>query len=254
MCIISGGCSNMPRFAITIEYKGTNYSGWQIQDNAITIQGIIQDSLSNFFKQNIKIVGSGRTDAGVHSEGQVAHFDCNTTIPADKIPFIINPLLPNDISIIKCSEVSQDFHARYSAKSKTYQYNIYISRHPSPLRQDTYHRILTCPNINKMKSASKILLGEHNFKCFLSTGSSVINTVREIYQLDIDYNKDEITIIVKGNGFLYNMVRIMAGTLLDIGFGKLTEDNLYDIIQNGRRECAGKTLPAAGLCLLKVDY
>lgn len=244
----------MPRYKITIEYKGTKYAGWQVQKNALTIQAVMQEAFAKVFHEEIELTASGRTDAGVHALGQVAHFDTLSKIPAKKIPLAINSLLPDDISIVGCEEVNSDFHARYNAKNKTYVYRMYHSPYPSPLRADTYHRLKTKPDINLMKLGAQFFVGEHDFKFFKASGSSVINTVRTIYSIKIDDTENEIIITVSGNGFLYNMVRILSGTLLDIGMGKLTIKDVYDIIDKGERKHAGKTLPANGLCLIKVEY
>jgi len=244
----------MKRYKITIEYKGTNYAGWQIQKNDITVQGIMQEAMSKLFKEDIQLTSSGRTDAGVHAMGQVAHFDSGTKIPADKIPYAINTLLPQDISVTSCEEVPKDFHARFSAKNKTYIYKMFYSPYPSPLRADFYHWLTVKPDINLMRLGAQLFIGEHDFKFFKASGSNVKNTVRTIYSLKIDEVGNEIIITVNGNGFLYNMVRIMAGTLLYIGLSKLTIQDIYAIMDKGDRRRAGKTLPANGLTLYKVEY
>lgn len=244
----------MKRYKITIEYKGTNYAGWQIQKNAQSVQGVLQEKLSQLFNEQIEITGSGRTDAGVHALNQVAHFDSSTLIPSDKIPYAINTLLPCDISVKSCEIVENDFHARFGAKCKTYVYRMYCSSFPSPLRADTHHWLTKRPDVELMRKGAELFLGEHDFKFFQATGSKVKTSVRTIYFLDIEENNDEISIYVTGNGFLYNMVRIMAGTLVYLGLGKLTINDMYDIINKGDRKLAGKTLPANGLCLVKVEY
>lgn len=244
----------MARYKITIEYKGTEYAGWQIQKNAVSIQSVIECSLKKIFNKDIKITGSGRTDSGVHALGQVAHFDCDTDIPASRIPHAVNSALPIDIRVKDCEIVSDDFHARYSAKSKTYVYKMYYSQHLSPLKYDFYHCVNKKPDIDKMVEGSKLFIGEHDFKAFQASNSSVMNTIRTVYSLDIMTIDNEIIIEINGNGFLYNMVRTIAGTLLYVGLGKLTLQDIYDILRDGDRSRVGKTLPANGLCLVKVEY
>lgn len=244
----------MKRYKIIIEYKGTNYAGWQIQKNGVTVQGVMQDALIKLFGREIELTSSGRTDAGVHALNQVAHFDADTLIPADKIPFALNTLLPMDISVKSCEITDNSFHARYGAKSKTYVYKMYYSPFRSPLLSDTCHWIVKRPDIEIMKKCAELLIGEHDFKFFRAAGSNVKNTVRRIYSIEIEEKDNLISIAVRGNGFLYNMVRILAGTLLYAGMGKLTIQDLQSIMEKGDRKRAGKTLPANGLCLLKVEY
>lgn len=244
----------MKRYKIIIEYKGTNYAGWQIQKNGVTVQGVMQDALIKLFGREIELTSSGRTDAGVHALNQVAHFDADTLIPADKIPFALNTLLPMDISVKSCEITDNSFHARYGAKSKTYVYKMYYSPFRSPLLSDTCHWIVKRPDIEIMKKGAELLIGEHDFKFFRAAGSNVKNTVRRIYSIEIEEKDNLISIAVRGNGFLYNMVRILAGTLLYAGMGKLTIQDLQSIMEKGDRKRAGKTLPANGLCLLKVEY
>lgn len=244
----------MSRYKITIEYKGSNYAGWQIQKNGITIQETIQDACKKVFHEDITITGSGRTDAGVHALGQVAHFNTNSKIPESKIPYAINTFLPDDIRIINCEKVDDNFHARYNAKSKTYQYKMYYGTYLSPLRKDTYYWLTKKPDINLMRLGAQLFIGEHDFKFFKASGSNVKNTIRTIYSIKIEEIDNEIIITVCGNGFLYNMVRILSGTLLYIGLGKLTIMDMYGIMDRGDRRRAGKTLPANGLCLVKVEY
>lgn len=244
----------MKRYKIIIEYKGTNYAGWQIQKNGVTVQGVMQDALIKLFGREIELTSSGRTDAGVHALNQVAHFDADTLIPADKIPFALNTLLPMDISVKSCEITDNSFHARYGAKSKTYVYKMYYSPFRSPLLSDTCHWIVKRPDIEIMKKGAELLIGEHDFKFFRAAGSNVKNTIRRIYSIEIEEKDNLISIAVRGNGFLYNMVRILAGTLLYAGMGKLTIQDLQSIMEKGDRKRAGKTLPANGLCLLKVEY
>lgn len=241
------------RFKATIEYDGKNYSGWQIQDNAVTVQETLEKALSTLFESETKIVASGRTDTGVSARGQVVHFDSETTIPADKIPFALERYLPIDISMLDCEAISDDFHARYSAKSKTYSYSFYINKLNKPL----YNRSYCYPyeiDIDLMRKCANQLVGEHNFAAFMATGSDIKTTVREIYSIDIEKNGELYLLNITGNGFLYNMVRIIVGTLLDIARGRLDKNTIINMLETGKRELGGHTAPAHGLCLEKVYY
>ncbi|WAW15882.1 tRNA pseudouridine(38-40) synthase TruA [Peptostreptococcus equinus] len=242
---------------LVISYNGKNYAGWQKQNNQKTIQGELEYAINNIFSKNsiesIDIIGSGRTDAGVHAYGQVANFKVNTTIPIDRIPEILNSKLPKDISVVGVKEVSEEFHSRYSAHKKTYKYYIYPSRTRSPFYMERSYQVKYELDFEKMEKEIKFLEGEHDFCGFMSSGSSVKTTVRTIYSADIYKEGDLFVIEVEGNGFLYNMIRIIAGTLVDIGRGKITE-SLDKIIESKDRNRAGHTAPAQGLFLYKVDY
>ena len=243
----------MRNIMITIQYDGTNYCGWQKQNNGLGIQDIIQNSIYKITKEDVDLTSSGRTDAGVHALGQVANFKTNSKIPVEKIPGAINASLPDDICIVDAKEVDLNFHSRYSAKKKRYRYVIYNNKYKNPIfRKYSYH-VKYNLNFEKMKEESMHLLGEHDFVGFMSTGSSVKSTVRTIYHIDLKKEDDLIVIEVEGNGFLYNMVRIIAGTLIDIGRGKITE-SLKDIIESKERSRAGHTAQASGLFLKKVYY
>lgn len=244
----------MKRYKITISYLGTNYCGWQTQNNGLSVQAVIEKEFSELFGAKTAVTASGRTDAGVHAAGQVAHFDAETSIPADKIPFAINTKLPEDIRVLDCEEVLNDFHARFGAKQKTYAYSLYVAPHSNPLKNATAEHITAKLDISAMKKAAKYIEGTHDFKCFEAAGSTVKNTVRTVGELRLDVDGDNITVVVTGNGFLYNMVRIIAGTLVDVGKGKINAEAIPDIIASGDRTLAGKTLPAKGLCILQVIY
>ena len=242
------------RYALTVEYDGTSYSGWQRQKNAVSVQQKVEEALEVVLGKKTVIVASGRTDAGVHAKGQVAHFDSDKTLVPRRTAYSLNALLPDDIKIVGVRAVSDDFHAQYSAKRKTYVYNTYVSDNPSPMRSRYYARILPPVDIEKMRRASKSLVGKHDFKAFCSTGSSIKSTVREIYAFDIIEQGDEVIFRITGNGFLYNMVRIIVGTLFFIGKGKLPESAIDEMLSTGRRNAGGKTYPACGLILESVDY
>lgn len=244
----------MKRYKITVSYLGTDYCGWQTQKNGTSVQSVLEKAFFELFGRAAAVIGSGRTDSGVHALGQVAHFDADTSIPPDKIPFAVNTLLPVDIRVISCREVSEDFHARFGAKEKTYAYRLYISPHVNPLKSATAEHIPVRLDLNQMKKAAKYIEGTHDFKCFEAAGSKIKNTVRTVSKIKIEEDGADVTVTVTGNGFLYNMVRIIAGTLVYVGQGKLRADEIPDIILSGDRKRAGKTLPSKGLCLMSVIY
>lgn len=242
------------RVKMIVAYDGTNYCGWQIQPNGITIEQVLNEHLSRLLKEDIKVTGASRTDAGVHSLGNVCMFDTNTRMPAEKISYALNQKLPEDIVVVDSCEVSDDFHPRFSKSRKTYEYRILNAKFRNPTRRlDTYfyHYPL---DTEKMSEAAKYLIGEHDFASFCSANSQAQTTVRTIYDCTVSKTGDIITIRVTGNGFLYNMVRIIAGTLLYVGIGKLSVDDVRDILEKGDRKKAGKTLSAKGLHLIKVVY
>lgn len=242
------------RYAMIVEYDGTNYAGWQRQKNAVSIQQKIEDALEVVLGCKTIIYASGRTDSGVHAEGQVAHFESERELNTRSTIYSVNSLLPSDIKIQKMYKVAPDFHAQYSAKRKTYVYRSYVNECPSPLKERFYVRVLPPVDVEKMRQASKYLVGKHDFKAFCSTGSSISSTEREIYEFNILEKDDEIIFEITGNGFLYNMVRIIVGTLYFIGKGKLPESAIEEMLNTGNRKAGGKTYPACGLCLKQVEY
>lgn len=243
----------MRNLKLTIQYDGIKYCGWQKQPNSSGIQGTIEYAIYEITKEKVNIIGSGRTDAGVHALGQVANFKTNSNIPAARIPDALNAKLPKDISIIDCQEVSDDFHSRYSATGKIYRYLIYNKPYRSPLYKDISYHVRYDLDIEKMRIEAQSLLGTHEFKGFMSSGSSVKDTVRTIHNISIEESGDLIVLEVEGNGFLYNMVRIIVGTLVDIGRGRIDKP-LEEIIASQDRGEAGHTAPAHGLFLKKVHY
>lgn len=242
------------RYKIVVEYLGTNFCGWQNQKNGLSVQEALEKALSELLKTPITVFGSGRTDAGVHALGQTAHFDAATSIPAEKIPFAVNILLPETVKVKSCEVAEDGFHARFDAKKKTYIYKIYISPHSSPLRLAYAEQIPVELDIEAMRKAALYLEGTHDFKAFSSTGSRTKDNIRTVYGVEITRIADEMEIEVTGNGFLYNMVRIIAGTLVDVGKGKIPFDAIPGILLNGDRASAGKTLPPYGLYLKSVEY
>lgn len=246
----------MPRIKATIQYCGCNYSGFQVQPNAVTVEEKLEAALSQVYGTQIDVVASGRTDSGVHAIGQVIHFDVPnaSSLPCEKLPFAVARFLPNDISIICAEEVDADFHARYSCKLKTYKYHLIRSEVNLPLE---HGRAWICGyqlDIDKMKDATKYFIGEHDFKAFMASGSSVKSTVRTITRLDICVNGDCIEFVVSANGFLYNMVRIIVGTLVDVGRGRINMSEVEQIVKSGERARAGKTAPPEGLYLMSAEY
>ncbi|ENY8714437.1 tRNA pseudouridine(38-40) synthase TruA [Clostridioides difficile] len=243
----------MRNIKIKIQYNGKNYCGWQKQPDSLGIQGTIERAIYDITKEETSLIGSGRTDSGVHAIGQIANFKINSGISIENIPTALNAKLPKDISVIEACEVNDDFHSRYSAKGKTYKYLVYNSKFRNPILSEVSYQVKYELDFDKMCSEAKSLLGTHDFKGFMSSGSSVKDTVRTIYDIDISKKDDLITFEISGNGFLYNMVRIIIGTLVDMGRGRINEPFL-DIIQSKTRSRCGHTAPAQGLFLKKVHY
>ena len=244
----------MKRIKLTIAYDGTNYCGWQIQPNGITIEEVINKALSKLTGEDIAVIGASRTDSGVHAMGNVAVFDTNTTIPPDRIAVSLNQRLPEDIVIVHSEEVPVDFHPRYCDCSKTYEYHIINTRIPVPTKRLTNYFVSYKLNIENMKKAASYLVGEHDFVSFCNVRTDVENTVRTITALDILTNGNEITIRITGNGFLYNMVRIIVGTLIRVGRGFYEPEKVKEILEAKDRKAAGVTAPAHGLMLMEIHY
>lgn len=242
------------RFKLTIAYDGTNYCGWQIQPNGITVEEVINKKLSKLLKEDITVIGASRTDSGVHALGNVAVFDSVTTIPGDRIAAALNQRLPDDIVITKSEEVSPDFHPRYCDCSKTYEYHIINTRTPIPTKRLTNYFVSYGLNIEDMKKAASYLVGEHDFVSFCNVRTNVENTVRTITDLTVTKTGDEITIRITGNGFLYNMVRIIVGTLIRVGRGFYTPEKVKEILEAKDRKAAGVTAPPHGLMLVEINY
>lgn len=242
------------RVRLIVAYEGTNYCGWQVQPNGITIEEILNRELTLLLKEEIKIVGASRTDSGVHSLGNVAVFDTRSRIPAEKISFALNQKLPDDIVIQKSEQVSDVFHPRYTNSIKTYEYKILNRTFPLPLERRDSLFVYRKLDPEKMNQAARLLEGEHDFKSFCAVNSQVKTTVRTIYSCTVVKTVDTLILRVKGNGFLYNMVRIIAGTLMDIGMGVMEPNGIKEILEAKNRECAGPTAPAHGLTMIGVDY
>jgi tRNA pseudouridine38-40 synthase len=242
------------RVAIVVEYDGLPYCGWQGQKNGISVQQVLTEAMEKVLHEKVTLHASGRTDRGVHALGQVVHFDTNTCISVEKLPAAFNTYLPNSIAVKSAKEVSPSFHARFAAKQKTYVYKIYNSKIRSPIKQNTHCHIKNSLDFEKMQEAAELLVGTMDYKCFMASGSFVQNTVRTIYSLTVAKEGDEITLTVTGNGFLYNMVRIIAGTLIYVGCSKITLEGLKRALETGDRKLAGKTLPPHGLYLHSAEY
>ncbi len=244
----------MRNIKLTIEYDGKCYNGWQKQPNKLNIQGEIERAIYNITKEEVDLIGSGRTDAGVHALGQVANFKTNSQISIEKLPLAINSLLKNSIVIKEAEEVNERFHSRYNAKRKTYRYIINNSKCGTAIYRNLEYSYPFKLDAEKMKQASKYFEGEHDFKAFKSSGTSSKNSVRTIYKAIVKQEGEKIIIELTGNGFLYNMVRIISGTLLDVGLGKIQPEEIPEMIESKDRQRAGKTLPAHGLYLVEVKY
>lgn len=244
----------MKRVKMIVAYDGTNYKGWQVQPNGITIEEVLNKKLSDLLGEEIVVMGASRTDSGVHSMGNVAIFDTETRMPADKICFALNQRLPEDIVVQGSCEVPLDWHPRYQNSRKTYEYRIVNRTFRMPTRRlDTYfyHHPL---DVEKMNAAAAYLVGEHDFKSFCAIGAQVKTTVRTIYACDVEKEGDIITIRVTGSGFLYNMVRIIAGTLIRVGGGEWEPEHMLEILDACDRSAAGPTAPAHGLTMMGIEY
>lgn len=242
------------KILIRIAYDGSKYFGWQRQKEFISVQQKVEEALSTLFKKNIAIRGSSRTDTGVHAMAQGAVFETDTSIPMNKLPYAVNSFLPNDIVVWEAREVDENFHPQYSVIDKTYEYKIQNSQFRNPKLYNYTEFVRYDLNIEDMKKACEFFIGEHNFKAFCATGGQSKTTVRIIYDLFVTKDDDIITIKIKGNGFLYNMVRIIAGTLVEVGRGKIKPEEIADIILSEDRQKAGKTMAANGLTLMEVNY
>ena len=244
----------MKRIKLVTAYDGTNYHGSQIQNNGETIEGVLKMELSSLLKEDIQIIGASRTDAGVHARGNVFVFDTESRIPPEKFTYALNARLPEDIRIQDSEEVPLTFHPRHQDTVKTYEYRVLNRKLPLPEYRLHTHFTYEALNIEKMQQACKFFIGEYDFASFCAAGSQVESTVREIYDLHVKKEGDLITISVTGNGFLYNMVRIIAGTLLKVGSGQFAPEDMEGIIQGRDRSLAGPTAPAKGLTLIEIRY
>ncbi len=245
----------MYNYKIVLEYEGTRYNGWQKNKNAEnTIQDFLEKTISEITGETIEVNGSGRTDAGVHAKGQTANFKTLKHFLSEQLIKDINKKLPSDIKILTCSEVDERFHARLNAKSKTYKYTIDVGEKPDVFTRRFVQHYPCVLDFKSMEKAVKYIVGEKDFLSFCSNKRTKKSTVRTIYSIDILKNGTEISFIYKGNGFLYNMVRILTGTLLDVGTGKIKAQDVKKIIEAKDRKFAGATMPPRGLILMEVLY
>ena len=244
----------MKRVKLTVAYDGTAYSGWQLQPHARTIEGELNRCLCELPPEEIQVIGASRTDSGVHALCNVAVFDTETRIPAEKISYALNQRLPEDIRIQHSCEVSADFHPRRCDSRKTYEYRILNAAFPVPTRRLYAHFTYAPLDVERMREAAAVLVGEHDFKSFCSAASAVESTVRKILDIRIGKDGDEITIQICGTGFLYNMVRIITGTLMEVGRGVYPPERVGEILELRDRTAAGPTAPACGLTLIRYEF
>ncbi len=247
------------RYVLKIAYDGTEYAGWQRQKNALSVQECLENALKMALSVDVHVVASGRTDAGVHAAGQICHFDSDViTVPPEKLPDCLNRFLPPDIRLLAGKAGVDGFDSNRSAKRKTYCYSLYESRRGMPLLDRYAVQVEALPKIEDLRRVAKLMEGEHDFKAFCASGSSVKTTVRTVYEVKVEETENfdlrVVKIYVTGNGFLYNMVRTMAGEILDLASGKRTEESLRKAFRTGQRNLLGKTMPAKGLVLHRVEY
>lgn len=247
----------MRNIKLTVAYDGTSYCGFQEQRGTglPTIQGELERCLHRLSGSTVRIIGAGRTDAGVHARGQVINFNAGEwNIPTERIPLAMNGCLPPDIAVVNSEDVPKDFHARFSATSKTYRYAIYNSRIPDPMLRRYSHFVPKAIDIKAVREAATLLTGRHDFAAFKAEGSPVKSTVRNLFSLDVEECGNLVELLCKGDGFLYNMVRIITGTLLEVGLKKYPPEHILVILHSRNRVMAGPTVPPQGLCLMKVEY
>lgn len=244
----------MKNYKLTVKYDGTRYYGWQRQPGRDTVQGKLEEVISRLCGTQIEVIGAGRTDAGVHAEAMTANAELETRLSVIEIRDYMNRYLPDDIAVIEVGEASPRFHARYNAVGKTYRYTVFTGK-IKPVFGKRYMTVLDGkPDLEIMREAAELLVGEHDFRNFCSNPKMKKSTVREIYGIDIKQKGDIITLTFHGNGFLQNMVRIMVGALLEAGFGRLGNSDIVRALESEERVKAGPTAPPQGLCLVKVDY
>lgn len=242
-------------YKLTIQYDGTRYKGWQSQKSTdVTIQGKLNAVFSQLEGKEVELQGSGRTDAGVHAIGQIANVHLSVEMEISQILDYVNHYLPEDIGVVDIEEVPERFHARLSATRKTYIYRIFNSSAPNVFERKWMYTIPETLDLSAMEQAAQYLEGTHDFAAFCTNRSKKKSTVRTIYQIEISRKEQEVDIIITGNGFLHNMVRIMVGTLVEVGQNKRKPEEVADILKSEKRENAGITMPAKGLTLWKVDY
>ncbi|ABS33081.1 tRNA pseudouridine(38-40) synthase TruA [Clostridium botulinum] len=246
----------MKNIKLKLEYDGANYCGWQKQKNEkfITLQGTLEKAISNITKEKIEVIGASRTDSGVHARGYICNFFTNTKIPPENLQKVINNILPPDIVVLSSEEASSEFHSRFCSKGKTYEYTVLNSSKPIAIGRNYIFQFKDKLNIDNMKMASRYFIGTHDFSAFKTKGSSIKTSVRTISKFEINKKGDFIKFIITGDGFLYNMVRIIVGTLIEIGLNKREPEYIKYVIKSKDRTKAGKCVPSSGLCLKEVFY
>ena len=244
----------MKRILLTVEYDGTAYAGWQRQINGLAVQQVLEEALSEACGHPVTVTGSSRTDAGVHALDQKVHFDTESGIPPEKYPFVLNTMLPQDIRVTDGREVPGDFHARFLTSGKTYTYRIWNARHGSALRRNTFWHVPVPLDDAPVRDALPALLGRHDFAAFQAAGGTAKTTVRTIREAELAVNGNEWILTVSGDAFLYNMVRIIAGTAAEIGLHRIGRDAFEKALETGDRLALGMTAPAQGLELTRVYY
>lgn len=244
----------MKRVMLTVAYDGTAYHGWQVQPNGVTIEGELNRVLRDLTGEEIQVIGASRTDAGVHGLCNIAVFDTESNIPGEKFSYALNQRLPEDIKVVDSCEVAEDFHPRHVSSKKTYEYKIYNAKFPDPTKRLYSHFTYISLNVEKMQEAATYLIGEHDFKSFCAPAAVVETTVRTLYKAEVIQDEEYIRIRVQGNGFLYNMVRIIAGTLMEVGSGKRQPEDIKTILEAKDRNAAGPTAPARGLMLINYEF
>lgn len=239
---------------LKVAYDGTAYHGWQIQPNGETIEGVLNRCLSELLQEKIEVIGASRTDSGVHARENIAVFDTDTLMPPKKVAYALNARLPEDIRIQKSDEVEANFHPRHCDSRKTYEYRIYNATFSMPVERLYSYFTYVPMDVEKMREAAGFFVGTHDFKSFCNADTQVENTVRQVESVEVGKADNVITIRVTGRGFLYNMVRIMAGTLMEVGRGRLMPEDIVQIIEAKDRTAAGPTAPACGLTLIKYEF
>ncbi len=245
----------MRRVRLFVAYDGTDYCGWQVQPNGITVEEVLNRELGRLTGEDIRVIGASRTDSGVHALMNVAVFDTESSIPPERMAYALNQRMPEDIIITRSDEVALDWHPRYQDKvRKTYEYHIYNAPAPNPLKRK-YSAFVSFPmDVGKMREGAKYLVGEHDFVSFCNVRTNVTDTVRKVESIGITKNGGDIVIRITGNGFLYNMVRIIAGTLIRVGRGFYGPEKVKEILEEKKRTAAGVTAPANGLVLVEIEY
>lgn len=241
------------RILLRVAYDGTNYHGWQAQ-NDVCVEGTLREAVEELTGEKITLIGGSRTDAGVHAKCNPVVFDTESSIPGDRFFLALNTKLPRDIRVTESREVAPDFHPRHCVSRKTYEYRVLVEKTPDPLRRLYTHSINQRLDVASMQQAAVYLLGEHDFKSFCNPATQAETTIRELYELSIEENNGEILFRVTGSGFLYNMVRILVGTLLEVGYGRIRPEEMSEILEKKDRRVAGPTAPGKGLMLVAYEF